>query len=167
MKINSIFLMASLLLLCTFSCTAPIVEETPAIDLDQVKAELQAMEDAYAAAENANDADAVVHYYADDAVNLPNNQPPAVGKAAILERIKADLAADTSSSTMVFEVQNVWAAGDLAVEVGSSTSTDAAGNVTTGKYISVFEKRDGKYVCVRDIWNNDAPDDDDDGDSDD
>ena len=29
------------------------------------------------------------------------------------------------------------------------------GTVTTGKYVSVFEKRDGKYICIRDIYNSD------------
>lgn len=38
---------------------------------------------------------------------------------------------------------------------------------TTGKYISVFERRDGTLVCIRVIWNNDAPSDDDEDDDDD
>ena len=25
----------------------------------------------------------------------------------------------------------------------------------TSKYMSLFEKRDGKYICIRDIYNND------------
>jgi len=27
----------------------------------------------------------------------------------------------------------------------------------SGIYMSIFEKRDGKYVCIRDIWNSDMP----------
>ena len=157
MKFNSSLLTIGVFSLFIFSCTAPAVEPPPPLDMVQIKADFQAMEDAYAVAENAKDANAVMAYYADDAVNLPNNQLPAVGKAAILERIKADMAKDTTAGTIIFEVQDVWAEGDLAVEVGKSTTTDEDGKVTTGKYISVFEKRDGKYVCIRDIWNNDAP----------
>jgi len=34
---------------------------------------------------------------------------------------------------------------------------DAAGKVTaTGKYMAVWEKRDGKWLCIRDIGNEDA-----------
>ncbi len=119
-----------------------------AIDLSQARAELQAMEDAYA----------VMAYYADDAVSLPNNAPMASGKAAILKMTENEIASDDTNTTIAFEVVDVIASGDLAVEVGKSISKDADGNVVaTGKYISVFEKRDGKYVCIRDTYNNDAP----------
>lgn len=51
---------------------------------------------------------------------------------------------------------DVFAAGDLVVETGKCTFKDASGAVIrTGKYLSLFEKRDGKYVCIRDIYNDD------------
>ncbi len=160
MKVKSILFVVGVILLFASSCTSP--SEAPApLDMDQIKADLQAMEDAYAVAQNAKDAEGVVAYYAEDAVNLPDGEPPIVGKAAILERIKAEMN-DTSSATIAFEVVNVWAAGDIAVEVGKSTVTTADGSTHTGKYVSIFEKRDGKYICVRDIWNEDTKDDDDD-----
>jgi len=161
MKINSILFVIGVLSVFTYSCTEPVAEEAAAPDLNQIKAEIQAMEDAYAAAQKAKDADAVVVYYADDAVSLSNNKPSAVGKAAILKQTKADLAKNTTGATSVYKVQDIWAAGDLVIEVGKGTSTDAAGVVTTGKYISIFEKRDGKYVCIRDIYNDDAPNEND------
>ncbi len=34
---------------------------------------------------------------------------------------------------------------------------DASGKVIrTGKYMAIWEKRDGKYICIRDIYNDDA-----------
>lgn len=146
-----------MLLLALVSCNEPEREEAQALHMNELRAEIQAMEDAYAEAQNAKDPDGVVVYYADDAVNMPNNQPAVSGKAAILDRVREDMARDTAGTTTTFQVTDIKAAGDLLVEAGTSTSTDAAGNVTTGKYVSVFEKRDGKYVCIRDIWNNDAP----------
>ena len=133
-------------------------QEEETIDMDALRAELQGMEDAYAKAQIAKDADAVVVYYADDASSLPPNKPTAVGKAAILALNKEQIAADTSGGTVRFEVVDVFAEGNLAVEVGRSISTDADGTESTGKYISVFEKRNGKWICIRDIYNNDAPD---------
>ncbi len=139
------------------SCSAPAPEAAPAIDMAQLKSEIQAMEDAYGKAQMAKDAEGVAAYYADDAVSLADGEPSRVGKAAILEGIKADMAKDSSSATVVFEIQDLWADGNLAVEVGKSTVTDSAGVVRTGKYVSIFEKRNGKYICIRDIWNDDAP----------
>jgi ketosteroid isomerase-like protein len=126
------------------------------------------MENAYASAANARDAESVVNYYAEDAKSLPQNEPMLDGKSAILERLKQNYDSDTNGSEAVFEVVEVFAAGNLVIEIGKSTETDSDGKITTGKYMSIFENRDGKLVCIRDIWNNDAPDDDDgdDGDSD-
>ena len=49
---------------------------------------------------------------------------------------------------------------DLAntiTEVGKTTRMDASGKVTSiGKYMAIWEKRNGKYICVRDISNNDS-----------
>jgi len=156
MKINLMFLSLGLAL-CFASC-AQKPQEQPKPDLAQLKTTLQAMEDAYAVAQNAKNPDGVIVYYADDAHSLSNNKPTAVGKKAILEAIKSDMASDTTNNVTSFEVVDVFAEGDLAVEVGKSVTKSPDGKVvSTGKYISVFEKRDGKYVCVRDIWNDDVP----------
>lgn len=47
---------------------------------------------------------------------------------------------------------------DLQVKAGTYTVTDASGAVVdAGKYIGVFEKRDGKWRYIRDTWNSDLP----------
>ena len=136
------------------SCEAPAPENT--IDMDEVRSEIQALEDAYEKAANANDAEAVVEYFSDDAHRLPPNGPMIKGKEAILANMKEG---EDDGSTLKLEVVEVFADGDLAVEVGKWTSVDSSGMEATGKYISVFEKRDGKYLCIRDIWNADKKDD--------
>src|ERR1043165_10108838 len=70
-----------------------------AVDLEKIKPEIQAMEDAYAAAEKAKDADKVVAYYSDDAISYGRNSMPVVGKAAIKEAIAKRLATDTTGNT--------------------------------------------------------------------
>lgn len=138
------------------SCTQPTAEAT--IDMDAVKAEITAMEDAFAAAMNAHDPDAVVAYYADDAQSMPPNKPTRVGKAAIREAMES-IKTDSSGMTEAFTVKEVWAAGDIAVEIGAYEVSNAEGEVVkTGKYMSLFEKRDGKYICIRDIYNADSGD---------
>jgi ketosteroid isomerase-like protein len=124
------------------------------------------MEDAFAAASNARDAESVVKYYSDDAHTMPPNAPTLVGKAAILERMKKNVAEDEDGATERFEILDVFAAGNYATEVGKYIRTAKDGTEKTGKYVSIFEKRDGKYICIRDIYNDDAKyeDNDDDGD---
>jgi ketosteroid isomerase-like protein len=95
-------------------------------------------------------------YYADDAVSMVNNAPIAVGHDALLKMLQENIDRDTTNATESFEVVDIFAAGDLVVETGKATFKDADGNVTkTGKYMSLFEKRDGRYVCIRDIYNDD------------
>jgi len=125
-------------------------------DMEKIRAEIQALEDAYAAGLKAKDAEAVLAYYADDAVSMVNNAPVASGRDAILSMIQKNIASDTTNTTESFEVVDIFAAGDLVVETGKATNKDAYGNVVkTGKYMSLFEKRNGKYVCIRDIYNDD------------
>jgi uncharacterized protein (TIGR02246 family) len=126
------------------------------IDMEAVKAEIQAMEDAFAVADNAKDADAVVAYYADDAQSLAYNAPTDIGKEAIKASVMKNFEKDTMGYTVSFEVTGVWAAGDYATETGTSKTVDKDGNVVyTGKYMTLFEKRDGKYVAIRDCYNRD------------
>lgn len=132
------------------ACSTP--EKKESIDMAQVKAEIQAMEDAYAAGEKAKDADAVVAYYSDDAKSYSRNSQPLSGKEAIRENIASSIAKDTTGNYNVYKVVDLFAEGNSAVEIGSWTEMDADGNeVENGNYMSYFEKRDGKYVCVRDM----------------
>jgi ketosteroid isomerase-like protein len=133
-------------------------EHIEAIDMEAVKAEIMAMEAAFAVADNAKDVDAVAVYYSDDAQSLSNDKPTTVGKEAIKASIAEGFASDTMGYTVSFETTGVWAAGDYATETGTSKTVDKDGNVVyTGKFMTLFEKRDGKYIAIRDIYNRDAP----------
>jgi uncharacterized protein (TIGR02246 family) len=123
-----------------------------AIDLEKVKPEIQAMEDAFAAAEKAKDADKVAAYYSDDAVSYGRNRAPEVGKAAIKESIAKRIAADTTGNSNVYKIVDLFGEGNTLVEIGSWTEVSPAGaEVNKGHYMSYFQKRDGKWVCVRDM----------------
>lgn len=137
--------------------TAPVEQVVVKPDMAAVKAEIQALESNWSAADNARDADAVMAFYADDAKSLSNDKPTLVGKADILEDIRAGFAKKAVGSTVAYEVQDVFGDENFVTEVGTGTIKDSAGNViSTGKYMAVWEKRDGKYICIRDIYNNDA-----------
>jgi len=127
-------------------------EKIAAVDIAKVKPEIQAMEDAYAAAEKAKDAEKVMAYYSDEAVSYGRNRAPEVGKVAIKEGLASRLAADTTGNTNVYKVVDVFADGDMLVEIGSWTEMNPAGaEINKGHYMSYFQKREGKYVCIRDM----------------
>ena len=126
-------------------------------DMAAIKAEIQTLETSWANADNARDANAIAAFYADDAISLSNNKPMLSGKAAIQKDIEEGLVKRAKGSMVSYDVQDVFGCENSVTEVGKTTVKDASGKVTsTGKYIAVWEKRDGKYLCVRDIYNEDA-----------
>jgi len=133
------------------ACSAPS-EKAASVDMDKLKTDIQAMEDAFAAAEKAKDADKVVAYYSDDAVSYNRNEEPSSGKEAIKQRIAERLAHDTTGNYNVYKVVDLFSEGNTAVEIGSWTVLNPSGTETNrGHYMSCFQKRDGKWVCVRDM----------------
>jgi len=99
-------------------------------------------------------------YYSDDAISYPSEKAPVVGKEAMKASIQEDLVSYPKGSTVSFAVKDLFISDDgtLVTEIGSYTALDSLGNKTrTGHYMSLFEKRDGKYVCIRDISTPDTP----------
>ncbi len=130
-------------------------EDTTA-DETVIRASAPAWADAY----NAGNADALAAMYWNDAVLQPPGAPGATGHAAIREFLAADSAATRAAGLRmnIPEAGAVDVSGDLAYEAGNYSVTDASGaTVDTGKYIGVFQKRDGKWLYIRDTWNSDNP----------
>ncbi len=144
----------------TTGCNNVTTEKTePAAkaDLVKIKAEIQELESSWAAADNARDTNAVAAFYADDAVSMSNDKPSISGKEAIRKDIAEGLSKRTKGSTLAYDVIDVFGDDNVATETGKITTKDSTGKVTyTGKYMAVWEKRDGKFICVRDISNDDA-----------
>ncbi len=138
------------------ACTTTEKEEV--LDMEKVRGEIQAMEDAYAAGEKAKDADAVAAYYSEDAMSYNRNKEPLSGKAAIRDNIANSIAKDTTENYNVYKVVDLFAEGNIAVEIGSWTEFDSSGKEKdNGNYMSYFQKRDGKYICVRDMSTTTSP----------
>lgn len=108
---------------------------------------------------NAGDVDKIVALYTDDAVVMPTNAPALNGHAAIKDFLTKDIAAlKAAGLTAKDGVGDVGISGDLAWHAGTSSVIDAAGKtVETGKYVEVWQRANGKWLIVRDIWNDDAP----------
>ncbi|MBK9982370.1 MAG: nuclear transport factor 2 family protein [Saprospiraceae bacterium] len=141
------------------SCAqGPASAKSAEMNMDSVKAKIVALESAYAVASNAKNVDGVAVYYAADAQSMANDEPTRTGMDAIKAGIKKDMEGDTTGTSISFVTTGVWAAGNYATETGNSITKDKAGKVVnTGKYMTLFELRDGKYIAIRDMWNRDAP----------
>lgn len=134
------------------ACSTP-ASDSKALDMDKVKPQIQAMEDAYAAAEKAKDVNGVAAYYANDAISYSRNEAPFVGIEAIKKHIAENIAKDTTGNVNVYKVVDLFGEGNTLVEVGSWTLVNSAGaEVDKGYYMSCFQKQaDGTYKCVRDM----------------
>ena len=125
-------------------------------DEEAIRAGTDAWDDAY----NAGDAAALAAAYAEDAVLLPPDAPAVSGRAAIGDFLTAD-SAKTRGAGLTFAIakdSTVGVSGDLAYEAGTFSANDASGaSVATGKFIGVLNRKDGKWLLVRDTWNMDAP----------
>lgn len=127
------------------------------VDLSAVKAEIQAIENAWAAAFNTRNVDTIMGFYADDAISMNDDKPMLVGKAAIRKGVEAEMAKIKDNTTVAFETLDVYGDENRVTEVGKTTVTDSAGKVIyTGKYMAVWEKRNGWWLTIRDISNDDA-----------
>jgi len=67
---------------------------------------------------------------------------------------------DSNSNKISFKTNEVFVSndGNQVVEVGYFKVVDSANTtINSGNYMSLFEKRDGKYVTVRDMSASDMP----------
>ena len=132
-------------------------ETTPSKpDNQKLKAEIQALETAWANADNARDVNALAAFYSDDAVSLANNQPMLIGNAAIKKDMEISLAKRPKGATTAYDVLDAFGCENYVTEIGKITRKDSTGKITsTGKYMAIWEKRNGKWICIRDIGNDD------------
>jgi ketosteroid isomerase-like protein len=125
----------------------------PVIDKEKVKAEIQAIENKFASVYSHRNADSLT-YYADSAVSYFVGQEPIVGKEAIHQFILEELKDFPNGAKIINETLEIYVTddGNNVAEVGAYKRVDSTGKIMqNGHYFSFFAKRDGKYVCTRDM----------------
>jgi ketosteroid isomerase-like protein len=146
----------SCLFLLMASCNTNIDKSVPSIDKEQIKKDIQARENQFAEIYNSGELKNI-GYYADDAVTFYQNMPPISGKEKRLEILKID---PLNKNKISFTTTEVFASkdGDQVLEIGYYSVVDSTNTaINTGNYMSLFEKRDGQYVCLRDMRASDMP----------
>ncbi|MEZ5083147.1 MAG: nuclear transport factor 2 family protein [Bacteroidales bacterium] len=142
------------ILALSFGCNQQ--EKKVKIDKEKVKAEIQKIEDHFALIYNTRNADSLT-YYAEDAISYFSGQEPIVGKAAIHRHIQNELMDFPVGAEISFKALEIFVAddGDHVAEIGEHKLIDSTGSILQrGHYMSFFAKRDGKYVCIRDMANS-------------
>jgi uncharacterized protein (TIGR02246 family) len=122
-------------------------------------ATIKANTEAWFKAFNAGNADAVAASYADDAVVMAPGSPPASGKAAVKQLIAKEIAGAKSGGVTLVQgkLNDVGVKGDMAWHAGTYSVMKDGKAVDTGSYIEVLQKKGGKWLIVRDIWNSSTP----------
>jgi uncharacterized protein (TIGR02246 family) len=125
-----------------------------AAEMDAIKA----VNGAWAEHYNAGDAGAVADLYWEDASLLAPGAPARVGRDAIREYLVADIERSKAGGMSSHNDNGpVNVSGNIAWQEGAFRVTDASGaTVDAGKYLSVLEKRDGKWRLLRDTFNSDG-----------
>jgi ketosteroid isomerase-like protein len=127
------------------------------IDKEAIKKEIQAKENEFAEIYNTGEL-RNIGYFADDAVTFAPNKAPIVGREAIVEYLKVDI--ETNTDRISFTTNEVFVSndGNLVVEIGYYQVVDSTNTpFNTGNYMCLFEKRDGKYLCIREMDASDMP----------
>jgi ketosteroid isomerase-like protein len=141
-----------------FSCNSKNDSQaTPMVDKDQIKKDIQTKENEFADLYNKGELKDI-GYYADDATTFFPNRAPLVGKDSIVNFLKNDLISNTDK--LSFNTNEVFVSndGNQVLEVGYFKLVDSSNaTINTGNYMSLFEKRNDKYVCVRDMSASDIP----------
>lgn len=91
---------------------------------------------------------AFVDYAAPDATMFRAGVGPIRGRAAIGESFAR---AEGTTLAWAPEAAEVAASGDLAYTWGWFTFTDPAGKQTTGNYVSIWRRIDGRWLYVVDL----------------
>ena len=147
----------SCLFLLMASCNTNDEKSTSLIDNEQIKKDIQARENQFAEIYNSGELKKI-GYYADDAVTYYQNMAPIRSRAERLEFLKSDLSENTNKIS--FTTTEIFASKDgvQVLEIGYYSVVDSTNTaVNTGNYMSLFEKRDGQYVCLRDMSTSDMP----------
>ena len=149
--------LAYLFLLMASCSTKNDNSATVLIDKDEIKKEIQAKENQFAEIYNTGEIKKI-GYYADDAITFYQNMAPITTREERIEFLKIDEA--SNNNKISFTTVEVFPSndGNQVVEIGYYTVVDSTNTaINTGNYMSLFEKRDGNYVCLRDMSASDMP----------
>ena len=145
--------------LLTSAACAPKKEEvvlTP-VNVEEIRKIIQEKENHYAELYMSGDL-GKMDYYADDAIVYAQNKTPLIGKDSINSYLQHGLANSSPGNKISFTTEEirVFNNAEQVLELGSFRLVDSVATlINSGHYMILFEKRDGKYVSVREMSTSD------------
>ena len=116
---------------------------------------LSARTEAWEAAFNAKDIDALVMIYTSDTRLLPPNGEMATGRDAVRTIFGGLIDAGISGDLTSVDAK---ISGDMGYDIGTYTLMDGDTVIDTGKYIEIFHRGDdGEWLMTNDMWSSDLP----------
>ena len=111
--------------------------------------------EAWEAALNADDIDALVMLYTSDVRLLPPNDEMVTGRDAARAIFGGMIDAGISGDLTSIDAK---ISGDMGYDVGTYTLMDGDTVVDTGKFIEIFHRGDdGEWLMTHDMWSSDLP----------
>jgi ketosteroid isomerase-like protein len=135
------------------SCQKKKEEPLAVIDTIKILDEIRLAEAAFYNYIDARNPEAAVAYFADDAERFSSHAASVKGKKAILEYLKARIASVPKGFKAISDIKEIYpsADGKQIVKVGTILVLNGKDTIATGNTMSYFEKRDGRYLCVKDM----------------
>jgi len=116
---------------------------------------LSARTEAWEAAFNAEDIDALVMIYTSDTRLLPPNGEMATGRDAVRAIFGGLIDAGISGDLTSIDAK---VSGDMGYDIGTYTLMDGDTLVDTGKFIEIFHRGDdGEWRITDDMWSSNLP----------
>ena len=107
------------------------------------------LNNAYAGATEAGDAEALSRLFTEDAVHLSPGNPPAVGRHAIQKAHEKELEESGGGYNMIIKTLDFQEQGDIGYAVGTWEAEDQRGN-----WMDVVERQsDDSLLYSRVCWN--------------
>lgn len=124
-------------------------------------AAIVAIADAYVKASLAGDVKAIVALYTDDAVEMPPNEPPVKGRAAIEQYYQKQFGSAKMGSFTLTHL-DTRASGDTGYDVGTYQQALTLPGSTSpvnesGKYVVILKRAAGTWKVAYAIYNSDLP----------
>jgi uncharacterized protein (TIGR02246 family) len=131
----------------------------PGVDTAIEERAIRELETRWSQAAQARDIPAFVSFFTEDAIQLPPNRPPLVGRQAIEEAARQAMTPNVSLSFEPVEIV-VARSGDLAYDRGTyhlRIDTPAGRVEDHGSYLVTWKKVNGAWKAAIDMFNSDVP----------
>ncbi len=110
----------------------------------------------------SGDVDAMLQYYSDDIISMPDGYPMVIGKTDLKQKTEAILSTGLKFESLESTLVDVQAEGEYVYEVGTFSQDVILPGMSepmksAGKYVTIWRRQpDGELKIVVEIYNSDT-----------